>query len=106
MVDETLLIDPPFIPATIELVHFNVLFAHLFSVLSGSQSMSAFDISQCKHLTVSALLDSTFPAIESTGNQPAPMITSKTVGYIHALVIDTVTLNNSDSPYAHFETNR
>jgi hypothetical protein len=82
------------------LVHFNVLFAHLFSVLSGSQLMLAFDINPCKHLTVSALLDSTFPAIESTDNQPAPMITSKTVGYIHALIIDTVTLNNSESLYA------
>ena len=49
--------------------------------------MSAFDINQCKHLTVSALLDSTFPAIESTGNQPMPMITSKTVGYIHTLMM-------------------
>jgi hypothetical protein len=28
------------------------------------------------------------------------MITSKTVGYIHALIIDTVTRNNSESPYA------
>ncbi len=62
--------------------------------------MSAFDINQCKHHTVSALLDSTFPAIESTDNQPTPMIASKTVGYIHALIIDTVTLNNSESPYA------
>jgi hypothetical protein len=33
MTDETLLVDPPFIPDTMELVHFNVLFAHLFSVL-------------------------------------------------------------------------
>jgi hypothetical protein len=56
MADETRLVDPHFIPDTMELVHFNVLFAHLFSVLSGSQSMSAFEINPCKHLTVSALM--------------------------------------------------
>jgi hypothetical protein len=27
------------------------------------------------------------------------MVTSKTAGYIHALIIDTVPLNNSESPY-------
>jgi hypothetical protein len=85
MADETPLVDPRFIPDTMELVHFNVLFAHLFSVLSGSQSMSAFEISPCKHLTVSALIDSSFPAIKSTDNKPTPMVTSKTAGYIHAL---------------------
>jgi hypothetical protein len=100
MVDETRLVDPPFVPTAMELVHFNMLFAHLFSVLSGSQSISAFGINPCKHLTVSALLDSTFSVIESTDNQPTPMITFKTVSYIHALIIDTVTLNNSESPYA------
>ena len=36
----------------------------------------------------------------STGNKRTPMITSKTVGYIHSLIINTVALHNSDSPYA------
>jgi hypothetical protein len=70
MADETRLVHPPFIPDTMELVHFNVLFAHLFSVMSGSQSMSAFEINLCKHLTVSALVDGSFPAITSTDNKP------------------------------------
>ncbi len=99
MADETRLVDPPFIPDTMELVHFNVLLAHRFSVLSGSQS--AFEINPLKHLTVSAqpaLIDGSFPAIASTDNKPTPMVTSKTAGYIHALIIDTVTVNNSKSP--------
>jgi hypothetical protein len=102
MADDRLLVDPPFIPDTMELVHFNVLrvFAHLFSVLSGSQSMSAFEINPHKHLTVSALIYGFLPAIKSTDNKPTPMVTSKTAGYIHALIIDIVTLNNSESPYA------
>ncbi len=77
-----------------------VLFAHIFSVLSGSQSISAFEINPCKHLTVSALINSSFPAIKSTDNKPTPLVTSKTAGYIHTLIIDTVTVNNSESPYA------
>jgi hypothetical protein len=102
MADETRLVDPPFIPDTgiLELVHFNMLFAHLFSAMSGSQSMLAFEINPCKHLTVSALIDSSFPAIKSTDNKPTPMVTSKTAGYIHALIIDIVTFNNSESPKA------
>ena len=98
MADETRLVDPPFIPDTMELVHFNLPFAHLFSVLSRNQSMSAFEINPCKHLTVSALINGSFPAIASTDNKPTPMVTSKTAGYIHALIIDTVTVNNSESP--------
>ncbi len=100
MADESRLADPPFILNTMELVHFNVLFTHLFSVLSGSQSMSAFEINPCKHLTVSALIYGSFPAIKCTDNKPTPMVTSKTAGYIHALIIDTVTVNNSEPPYA------
>jgi len=84
------------------------LYLHVFScismyrrsILPKSQSMSAFEINPCKHLTVSALINSSFPAIKSTDNKPTPMVTSKTAGYIHALIIDTVTVNNSESPYA------
>jgi hypothetical protein len=101
MADAMRLVDPQFIPNTMELVHFNVLFAHLFSVLSGSQSMSAFAINPCKHLTVSALINGSFPAIKFTDNKPKQMVTSKTAGYIHALIINTATVNNSESPYAH-----
>ncbi len=62
--------------------------------------MLAFEINPCKHLTVSALINGSFPAIASTDNKPTPMVTSKTAGYIHTLIIDTVTVNNSESPYA------
>jgi hypothetical protein len=53
--------------------------------LFGSQSMLAFEINPCKHLTVSALINRSFPAIKSTDNKPTPMVTSKTAGYIHAI---------------------
>jgi hypothetical protein len=59
-----------------------------------------FEINPSKLLTITALLDGTFPAFKSTNNKPTPMITPMTVGYIHALIIDTVSLYQSDSPNA------
>jgi hypothetical protein len=38
--------------------------------------MSAFEINPCKHLTDSALIDGSFPAIKSTDNKPTPMVPS------------------------------
>jgi hypothetical protein len=99
MADELLLVNPPFIPDEMELasVHFNVLFTHLFPVLSGSESMPAFEINTCKQLTVTGLLDGTFPVITSADDTPLPVVTSKTVGYVHTLVINTVTPHNSNT---------
>ena len=99
MVDEKTLVKPPEIP-DMDLSRFNVLFAHLFSVLSHSQSMATFQINPCKHNTVHDLVNSTFPAIKATDNKPTPAVTPKTVGYIHALVIDVVTFHSTEAPYA------
>ncbi len=77
-------------------VHFNVLFAHLFAALSRSQSMAMFQINPCKHITVHDIVNSTFPAIKSTDNKPTPAVTPKTVGYIYALVIDTLTFHSTE----------
>ncbi len=68
--------------------------------------MSAFDINPSMLLTISALLDSNFPAIQSTDNKPTPMITPITVAlaYIQALIIGTVSLYHSDAPHARHPT--
>ena len=84
----------------LEFVCFNVLLAHLFAALSHSQSMSLLQVNPCKHNTVQDIVTYNFPAIESTDNKPTPAITSKTIGYIHALVFDTLTFNSTDAPYA------
>jgi hypothetical protein len=68
-------------------ININVLFAHLCSVLSGSQVMSAFQINPCTLLTVIRLMDCTFPAIKSTDDKRTPYVTSGIVGYIYALLI-------------------
>jgi hypothetical protein len=36
----------------------------------------------------------------SRDDKPTPTITSKTIGYIHALVMDTLTFNSTKAPYA------
>jgi hypothetical protein len=92
---------PPVIPEYRDLVHFNVMFAHLFSCLSHGQAMfAAVDINQSKLLTVTTLMDSNFLAIQGTDDKRTPNITLRTVGYIHALMIDSVTLLQSASPNA------
>ena len=79
MLDGKHLIEPPIIP--LDLIHFNVLFAHLFRTLTKSQAMSHLQINTAKDNTITALLDRTFPPIAASDNKP------KTVGYIHALMI-------------------
>ena len=84
---------------------FNALFAHLFSTLSNSHSMSLFHVSPGKGSTVPKIVNDTFPAIKATNDQPTPMVTSKTVGYIHALVIDTITFHSTDATFAQAISN-
>ena len=64
-----------------------------------SCSSSWFQINSCNHITVNHVVNSTFPAIKSTDNKPTPVVTPKTVGYIHTLVIDTLTFHSTEAPY-------
>ena len=57
-----------------------------FSFLAKSQAMQMYQIDPSKRLTVKALLDCYFPAIQSTQDQPTPYVAARTIGYIHANV--------------------
>ncbi len=97
------------ISADHKLVHFNALWCHLFHVLSTTKGMIFFQISPSKYLTILALVDRAFPPIKSTKNQLSPFITTKTVAYIFALIIDSVTFKApyiilTAHIYAHFNT--
>ena len=105
MVDEKTPIDPPDIPVG-ENVLFNVLLAHLFAVLSKSQSMSLLQVNPCQHNTVQDIVTCVFPAITASNNKPTPAITPMTIGYIHALVMDTLTFNSTEAPYARALVNQ
>ena len=102
--DGRLTIVPPIIPEDQEFVHFNDLWCYLFYKLSGEEKddkgISAFTILPAKQLTVAALLDRVFPAIPTTDNKPMPYITTKTVAYIFALILDSVTIFHQDSPHS------
>ncbi len=78
------------IPETHKLVHFNVMFAHLFNVLSKSQGMSLYEIKLVKTPTIEALVNRSFSSHQ--GNVALPYIGPRTVAYIHALIVDSVTL--------------
>jgi hypothetical protein len=93
-------ISLPVVPDTHTLVHFNVMFAHLFNVLSKSQAMSLYEINPVKTLTIEALVNGFFPAIKATDNEALPFVGPRTVAYVHALIIDTVTVLQAESPNA------
>ncbi len=86
------------IPETCKLVHFNILFTHLFNALSKSQAMLLYEINQVKTLTIEALVNCSFPAIKATDNAALPFVGQRTVAYIHALIVDTVTVLQTESP--------
>ena len=102
MVDGETLIDPPIIP-DVDLIHFNVLFAHLFRILTECQAMTLFQINTAKHNTITALLDRTFPPtrIAASANKPTIYVTPKTVGYIHD---SSSTASRPTTPKAHWHT--
>ncbi len=90
LIDGSRSINVPLLDKTQPLKMFNVLFAHPFSFLADSQAMQMYQIGPSKRLTVKALLDGNFPAIKSTQDQLIPFVSFRTIRYIHAIVIDTV----------------
>jgi hypothetical protein len=84
----------------VELVRFNALLAHLMATLSKSQSMSQLEVVPSQHHTVHRLLEQSFPGIKATDGERTPLVSKHTIGYIHALMIDTVTSVSSEPPKA------
>ncbi len=68
--------------------------------------MSLLQVNACQHITVQDIVTCVFPAIMATNNKPTPAITSMTIGYIHALVMDTLTFNSTEAPYARALVNQ
>ena len=80
LVDGNKRINPPCIPEDTELVRFNPLFAHLFAVLSKSQSMGSLAIVPSENHTVTRLLETSFPAIKATDNKRTLLVSKVTIG--------------------------
>jgi hypothetical protein len=90
-------VDVPIVAEGHGLVNFNDLFCRLFHALTKSQGMAALVINPAKAITITELLESTFPAIKSTKNSPTPYVTPVTAAYIFGLVIDSVTALQTES---------
>ena len=89
--------DIPNVPADYVLLRFNVLFAFIYDILSGGKGMTLLKIDPSKTHTIIKLMNNTFPAIDCFDNEKLPIVTPKTVGYIHALVIDCISIAFDDS---------
>jgi hypothetical protein len=67
--------------------------------------MSALAIVPSKLSTVTRLMGLAFPGIKATDDERTPLVSKHTIGYIHALMIDTVTtLQQSTRAPVLFET--
>ena len=62
--------------------------------------MGLYEINPVKTLTIEALVNGSFPAIKATDDQALPFLGPRTVAYIHALIVDTVTVLQTESPNA------
>ncbi len=98
-------ITQPIVPAEQEFVNINTLWCYLFHKLVGDDGetgkcLSTFATDVQKGQTIAALLDKTFFGILSTDNKPTPYITTETVTYIFALVINSVPIYHTDSPHS------
>ncbi len=50
-----------------------------------------------KNSTIHSLLENEIPPLKSTDNKPTPYVTPKTIGYIHSLICDSITVFQSDA---------
>jgi hypothetical protein len=87
----------PNVPTDHKLLRFNVLFAYVFEAVSGGKGMLNLKIDPSKQQTISNLLHETFPAIECFDNEKLHVINPKLIAYIHALVIDCISVTFAGS---------
>jgi hypothetical protein len=62
--------------------------------------MQRFLILPSKNRTIAALMDASFPTIASTDNIArfaTRYVTPKTIAYIHALIVDSISLHHSEA---------
>lgn len=69
----------------------NVLTAHLFHALAGSQSMGILEINVSKGRTISAILADEFPALAQDGGSADKLVSFRTIAYTQACVELAVT---------------
>ena len=100
MLNGTTVFSIPNIPKDAPIVPFNVLFAYIYDAVVSGKGMLNLQITPSKNKTVSLLLSEKFPPLKTTGaggSVETAFVSVKTVAYIHALVIDCISLQSEDS---------
>ncbi len=87
----------PNVPADATMLRFNVLFSFVFEAVSGGKGMMQLKIDPSKNQTITNLLLETFPAIQCCDNKALPFISPKAIAYIHALIMDSISILFEDS---------
>ena len=84
--------DIPNVPEDHVLLRFNVLFTYVFDAVSSGKGMMQLKIDPPKNQTIHNLLRETFPSLECFDNEKLCVINPKFVAYIHALVINSISI--------------
>jgi hypothetical protein len=84
----------PNIPEKAVLLHFNLLFAYVYDAASGGKGMMLVKIEPSKNQTIASIMKETFPAImiKCFDNEKLHLINHHTVAYMHALVINSISI--------------
>jgi hypothetical protein len=69
----------------------NLLTAHLFHALAGSQSMGLLEINVSKGRTIGAILADEFPPLDQDGGRADKLVSFKTIAYVQACIELAVT---------------
>ena len=100
MLNGTTVFSIPNIPKDAPIVPFNVLFAYIYDAVVSGKGMFNLQITPSKNKTVALLLTEKFPPLKTTGaggSVETAFVSVKTVAYIHALIIDCISLQSEDS---------
>jgi len=92
MLDGKTVFEVPNVPETAVLVRFNALFAYLYDAVTNAKGMVNLRIDIARNQTIASVMNETFPEIKCFACEKLPVINPKLVAYIHALIIDCVSI--------------
>jgi hypothetical protein len=82
----------PNIPEDAVMLRFNPLFAYVFEAISRGKGMLQLKIEPSKNRTIANIMREHFPAIKCFYNEKLHLLNPSTIAYIHALMIDSITI--------------
>lgn len=92
MLDGKTVFKVPNVPETAVLVRFSALFAYLYDAVTNAKGMVNLRIDIARNQTIASVMNETFPEIKCFACEKLPVINPKLVAYIHALIIDCVSI--------------